>query len=45
MNDCVQKIDYGRAILAGFDHLLTENKDVFVIGQGPWVSMVCEAIQ
>ena len=36
MNDYAQKVDYGRAILAGFDHLLTENKDVFVIGQGLW---------
>ena len=28
------EFNYGEAILAGFDYLLSEHKDVFVIGQG-----------
>ncbi len=36
MNDGWQNVDYGKAILAGFDYLLSEHNDVFVIGQGLW---------
>ena len=31
-----EKIDYGSAILAGFEYLLSQYPDVFVLGQGLW---------
>ena len=36
MDDFVQKTDFGQAILAGFDYLLSEHDNVFVMGQGLW---------
>ena len=32
----ISKVEYGKALLAGFDYLLSNYADVFVIGQGLW---------
>ena len=32
----VDKVSYGKALLQGFDHLLSNHPEVFVIGQGLW---------
>ena len=34
--ESVTKLDYGQAILSGFEYLLKNYNDVFVIGQGLW---------
>lgn len=36
MTNVSKKIDYGTAILKGFEYLLKNYEDVFVIGQGLW---------
>ena len=30
------KVSYGQALLQGFDYLLSQHPEVFVIGQGLW---------